>query len=122
MGQKMLVGEHADMANGGVRILGLLSRHLRFVWLTLVQFSLLTLMHLPLLFIGALLLCCYILADDSQFKSFPCAHPNCHRIYKSTAGRTQQWNATHRELTPASEPDPETQFTTHLHPVLNGEL
>ena len=118
----MLVGERADVANGGVGILGLLSQHLRFVWLTLVQFSLLALMHLPLLFIGALLLCCYIMADNSQFKSFPCAHPNCHRIFKSTTGCTQHWNATHHELTPASKPDPKTQFTTYLHPMLNGEL
>jgi hypothetical protein len=65
---------------------------------------------------------CTIMAEDSQFKSFPCTHPNCLWIFKSTMGYTQHWNTTHCELTPASEPDPEKQFTTHLHSVLNVEL
>jgi hypothetical protein len=59
--------------------------------------------------------------DSKQYKSFPCTHPNCHRTFLSASGRTQHWNATHREITPASEPDPELQFTRHFHPKLNGK-
>ena len=60
--------------------------------------------------------------DSERFKSFPCVHPNCYRTFISASGRTQHWNAVHREITPASGPDPELQFTTRFHPKLNGNV
>jgi hypothetical protein len=60
--------------------------------------------------------------DSKHFKSFPCIHPNCRQTFLSASGRTQHWNAIHREITPASVPDPELQFTRHFHPKLNGKV
>lgn len=58
--------------------------------------------------------------DSAQYKSFPCSHPKCHKVFKSASGRTRHWNAIHRELTPVSEPDPDMQFTMQYHSKLNG--
>ena len=68
--------------------------------------------------------CTLLLYNGRQLtiQVFPLCSSKLSPNIQINMGRTQHWNATHCELTPASEPDPETQFTTHLHPVLNGEL
>jgi hypothetical protein len=60
--------------------------------------------------------------DSKRYKSFPCTHPNCRQTFLSASGRSRHWNAIHREITPASEPDPELQFARLFHPGLNGNV
>jgi hypothetical protein len=59
--------------------------------------------------------------DYPKVNTFSCPHITCKRTFKSLGGCTKHWNAIHRDITPATEPDSETKFSSYTHPTLDGE-